>query len=550
MGSAALFAELAYAVLNMSALPVYVSLSLKEGEWWGLIFSVFLLTEALSRPWFGALGDRIGRKPLMMAGPVITAVTAYLTIIYHGPHVIIWLVALRSLDGLGSGALWPSIFAAVGDVVDEKHRTMAMSVLNVTYMSGLALGFLMGGLVNDMFHTRMASFYLVPVLLITSVLITAIFIPRKIGAHHPEPMHGEPLEVPKLEEPTEFKVSNLFRSFKQVPEMIMLACVVGLGTGMLMPIVKLYAMQHLGMSETQLGIMVAPAAAVMGLAAIPLGRLGDKYGKCSAICWGIFGCAAAMWVLALFRNILLAGMSGVVLGLGFTVAFPAWMALVSTVTSSERRGEVLGAVGMVQGLAAIVGTVVGGYIYAKDWFSLPRLGVVNYNVPFWLSAILLTGGAVVAFTRIYGRYCKCDTRNVIRPWHQKMVVWGSVVGFIVLACWIGYRYTQPVPPDRVAWQWVQQLTRNKPEKAMKFTAPESGRWDPQETAHAAARRFYSWHHDRNAVYVVPPAESITKSHAVVPVRFDFANKKSRVERVVLCKQKSGEWLVCGLHPEK
>lgn len=550
MGFAALLAELAYAVLNLSALPVYVSITLKQGAWWGIIYSIFLLTEALSRPWFGALGDRIGRKPLMIAGPAITSVTAYLTIAYHGPYVVVWLMALRALDGLGSGALWPSVFAAIGDVVDEKHRTAAMSVLNVTYMSGLALGFLMGGLANDMFHTRLASFYLVPILLVSALLIIAIFLPRRIGAHHPEPIHGELMEVPTLEEPTEFKAAHLFRSFKMVPEMILLACVVFLGTGMLIPIVKLYAMQHLGLSETQLGVVIAPVAAVMGLAAIPLGRLGDKYGKCSAICWGILACALSMWVLALFRSITLAGIAGIVIGLGFTIAFPAWMALVSTVTSSERRGEVLGAVGMAQGLAAIVGTVIGGYIYDKEWVSFPRLGIINYNVPFWLSAILLTGGAIIAFTSIFNRYCKSETCNIVRPWHQKMVVWGSVAGFIALACWIGFRYTQPVPADRVAWQWVQQLARNKPEKAMKFTAPKSGGWDPEETTRAASRRFYYWQNVKDALYVVLPAESVTRSHAIVPVRFTFANKKSRIERVVLCKQKSREWLVCGLHPEK
>lgn len=550
MGFAAFFAELAYTVLNLSSLPMYVGVYLKQVDVLGVILSVFLLTEALSRPWFGALGDKIGRKPLLIAGPAITAVTAYLTIVYQGPYVVAWLIMLRAIDGLGSGALWPSIFAAIGDVVEEKHRTTAMSVLNVTYMSGLALGFLMGGIVNERFHSYTASFYLVTVLFVLSLLIMVVFLPKKIGAHHPKPMHGEPMEVPTLEEPTEFKVTHLFRSFKEIPELIVLACVVFFGTGLLMPIVKLYAVEHLGLSEKQFGLLVAPAAAVMGLTAVPLGRLGDKYGKCAAVCWGIFGSAVAMWVLALFRSIILAGMAGIVLGLGFTLAFPAWMALVSTVTSSNRRGEVLGAVGMAQGLAAILGASLGAYIYSKDFLSFPRLGVVNYNVPFWLSAILLSAGSVVAFSWMYSRYCGKDTTSIIKPWHRKMVTWGAFAGLVVLMGWVGYRYTLPVPPDRVAWQWVQQLVENEPKKAAEFTAPEAGRWDPETVTESTAKKYYSWHHDRHAVYVVLAPESKTRKHAVVPVRFRFPNREVRVERVALCKQESGEWLVCGLHEEK
>ena len=130
LASAALLAELAYAILNLSAMPVYVTYGLKRGPAVGLVMSTFLLTEALARPAFGALGDRIGRKPLLMAGPAVTAITSYLTIELHGPYVLYALIGLRAIDGLGSGAFLPSAFAAVGDIIEEKNRSAAMSVLN------------------------------------------------------------------------------------------------------------------------------------------------------------------------------------------------------------------------------------------------------------------------------------------------------------------------------------------------------------------------------------------------------------------------------------
>ena len=306
--------------------------------------------------------------------------------------------------------MWPTAFATIGDIVPEENRSAAMSMLNVTYMSGLALGFLMGGVANEHFSNKWvlgvyirpytASFYLVSILLALSVAVMLVFLPRKIGVGHPRGPggHAQHMELTTHDEPTAFKLSTLSRSFKEVPDMLVLACVTFLGMGLLMPILKLYAVEHLGMSETQFGGAVAPIAAAMGIFAVPLGRLGDRFGKCSALSWGLLGSAAAMWMLALVRSQLVAALAGIIIGLGFTVAFPAWMALVASATDSTRRGEVLGAVGMAQGLAAIVGTILGAFIYHSDSLSFPRLGVEYYNVPFWFSAILLSAGTVIAFT--------------------------------------------------------------------------------------------------------------------------------------------------------
>lgn len=547
LGLAALLAELAYAILNLSALPVYVNYSLHEGQWWGLIYGTFLLLEAGSRPALGALSDKYGRKPFLIAGPMITAVTSYLTILVQGPLTVPMLVGLRAIDGLGSGALWPTAFATIGDIVDDEHRSAAMSMLNVTYMGGLALGFLMGGAANDIFGTRTASFYLVSILLGLAVLVLALFFPSHAGKPHHATLHGEGLEMPLMDEPAGSKFSGLTRSFRAVPDMIVLACVTFIGMGMLTPIIKLYAMDHLGLSETGFGVLVAPVAAAMGIAAVPLGHFGDKYGKCFAVCWGLFASAIAMWVLALFRSIILAGAAGVVIGLGFTVAFPAWNALVLAVTRPERRGEVIGAVGMAQGLAAWVGTLLGPMIYNSDLLSFPRLGVVNYNVPFWICAILLTFSTIITFTWVRGCHCQRDPGASVTKRQQRIVVSAAVIGLMALGSWIGWRYTLPVPPDRVAWGWVQQLVRGRPDKALKFVlAKGSGGWNGERISREAASEFSGWRKKREAHYVVKEARLEGQNRASVDVVFTLSGKEVRTEVVFLERLDSGEWKVAGL----
>jgi len=82
------------------------------------------------------------------------------------------------------------------------------------------------------------------------------------------------------------------------------------------------------------------------------------------------------------------------LGIGFLIAMPAWLALVSDLTSSANRGQVLGAVGMAQGFGAILGAVAAGYLY--DGF--PRIpGIDPHVAPFALSAAMLTAAAALTF---------------------------------------------------------------------------------------------------------------------------------------------------------
>lgn len=535
---AALLAELAYAILNLSAMPMYVKMSLNKGSMLGVIISTFLLTEAVSRPVFGALGDKIGRKPLLIVGPLMTAFTAYLT---AHTHSVAWLVGLRVIDGFGSGALWPTAYATIGDIVDEEHSSAAMSILNVTYMGGLALAFVLGGSVNQLFSSYTASFYLVTVMLIMTVMVLMISFPGKIAKHTPTKKASD------MEEHVPVRLGTLLRSFKEVPDMVVLACVSFLGMGMLTPIVKLYGVEHLHLSEFQFGVAVAPIALAMGVLAVPLGRFSDHYGKNMTLCWSLFGCSLAMFAIALFRNWAVAGVAGIVIGIGFTAAFPAWNALVVSATSSERRGEVLGTVGMAQGLAAIVGAVIGSYLYNNDFLSLPRLGIVNYNLPFWLSGIFLYAGTIVAFTWVFARHGHKDPMRTVEEWHRKSVVIAGIVGIIVLTAWVGYRYTQPIPADRVAWEYVQQLVRNRPETALKYAKCDLNiRKKTDSLTYKAAKIYSGWAIRKKAHYEVFPADVISSNRAEVKVLFRFPGRKSVKEKITLCRGADMEWRVCGI----
>ena len=379
LGVIALLAELGYATLNQSALQPYVAYELGLGaKWVSWTLAVFLLVEALFRPIMGAIGDRIGRKPLLIAGPIASCVSALLIVRMTDPGAIL---VVRVLDGFGAAAIWPTAFALVGDTVESENRSLAMSVLNVTYMIGIALGPLLGGAVNDLTGSERAAFYPIAILFALTTLVALLALPKS-RPHKRE--DGE----------QEYHLSDLAASLRAIPHMLAMVFLAFCAVGLLIPIVKLYAMDDLKLTETGYGVLLLPAAAVLAALAIPLGRLGDGWGRTQAVRLGVSVAAAAMWLVASTAYLPALALGGSLLGVGFLIAMPAWLALISELAPTATRGRIMGAVGMSQGLGAITGSVLGGYLYDG---SLSLSGAAPHVAPFALSAALLTLTAFLTF---------------------------------------------------------------------------------------------------------------------------------------------------------
>jgi DHA1 family multidrug resistance protein-like MFS transporter len=380
------FAELGYVTLNISAMPVYLRDTIGLGESTvTAVGSMFLLTEAIFRAPMGMLSDRLGRRRLMLVGPSLTVFTALATVLVHHP---VWFLLLRALDGIGAAMLWPAAYAAIGDTVPPERRSWAMSFLNMTYMSGIALGPLAGGLANDLTGAKTASFYLVAGLFAIAVLIIWRFYPRD---HHEAHAHANP-------EKGEFSLRAFFGAVRLVPGHLLLAFVVFFGTGLVMLLVKLYAMDEFQISETVFGLGLVFPALLIGALSVPIGHWSDRIGHIPSVRLGLAGGALVMWAIVLPAKphpllVLLAAGVG---ALSFVLALAAWMAELSEVYP-ERRGIVLGAAGTAQGIGSILGALLGGVLYEHVSLTLGDWHIPSHRVPFIGCALMLTLGVLLSF---------------------------------------------------------------------------------------------------------------------------------------------------------
>ena len=108
----------------------------------GNIMALAFLVAILVRPLIGRWMDEWGRRPVFLAGGVISIGTA---LGYQGIDALgAPLLGLRVTHGIAVGALFSVLFTIAADVVPEERRAQGLALFGVSGMLPLALGGLMG----------------------------------------------------------------------------------------------------------------------------------------------------------------------------------------------------------------------------------------------------------------------------------------------------------------------------------------------------------------------------------------------------------------------
>ncbi|MEI6378416.1 MAG: MFS transporter [Candidatus Falkowbacteria bacterium] len=110
-----------------------------------LLFSVYSLCSFFSAPFLGALSDKYGRRPVLIASIVSTAIGWLVFALANS----LWLLFLgRIIDGLAAGN-FSTAQSALSDLAkDEKERAVNLGLAGALFGIGFILGPLLGGLLG------------------------------------------------------------------------------------------------------------------------------------------------------------------------------------------------------------------------------------------------------------------------------------------------------------------------------------------------------------------------------------------------------------------
>jgi MFS transporter, DHA2 family, multidrug resistance protein len=138
---------------------------------YGFVLAGFLVT-------MGTLGDRIGRRRLLLIGALLfglaSAAAAY------APSAEL-LIAARVFMGLAGAMVMPTTLALITDLFpDARQRGLAIAVWSSCFMAGGAVGPVFGGVLLEWFWWGSAFLMGVPVMVMLLVLAPLVLPERKV----------------------------------------------------------------------------------------------------------------------------------------------------------------------------------------------------------------------------------------------------------------------------------------------------------------------------------------------------------------------------------
>jgi EmrB/QacA subfamily drug resistance transporter len=138
-----------------------------------LVFAGLLFT-------FGVVGDRIGRKRVLMAGLIVFGLGSLFSAYSHSPDQ---LIAARAVMGLGGAAVMPQTLSIIANVFEARERARAIGIWTSAVGIGVAIGPVLGGVLLTHFWWGSVFLINVPVTIVGAVA-ALILIPESRNPEH------------------------------------------------------------------------------------------------------------------------------------------------------------------------------------------------------------------------------------------------------------------------------------------------------------------------------------------------------------------------------
>ena len=332
----------------------------------GVIAAAYYVgTFAASSP-MGALADRIGRKPVLVAGVSLYALATGLFLTTTEPG---WFIVFRFLEGVGAGAVMPAGQAFVADITGESSRSRAYGWLTSAQFGGLVAGpalamplYALGG-----GHGNRGFYYIFVVTSILAALAAlALFVTLR-EPHHVFTMRTDGVRRP----PYRTLVTRPLGAF------LVVAATANFAMGAWQVIWSLW-LRRLGASMDFVGLTFIVFSVPMLLSFLG-GRLADRGNRYRimyigfgvvAMCWMVYGSTHDLAVLLVFCA---------VEGFAYALALPAKQAFLVMTSPARWLGSVQGLESSAMNVAAFVGTVTAPFLYGRiSGYTITLGGLVAF----------------------------------------------------------------------------------------------------------------------------------------------------------------------------
>jgi MFS family permease len=356
----------------------------------------FGITKALTNLAAGALSDRYGRKPVLVAGWLIGLPVPLLLI--WAPSWG-WIIAANVLLGINQGLTWSTTIVMKIDLVGPARRGLAMGFNEAAGYLAVAVTGLATGWLAAQYGLRPAPFLLGLAFAALGLGLSAIFVKETHGHAKREAQTHTPRNVEHHDQLTGRQIFTLtsFRE-KALSAASQAGLVNNLNDGLawgLYPI--LFANSGLGVAR--IGVLVAIYPAVWGAGQMLTGWLSDRWGRKWLIASGMLLQAVGIAMVAAGTGFTPWAIAAVLTGAGTAMVYPTLLAVIGDVAHPTWRARAVGAYRLWRDSGYAIGALIAG-------ITADALGI---RAAIWLVAAITAASGIIVAVRMY------ETRHPVTP---------------------------------------------------------------------------------------------------------------------------------------
>ncbi len=132
------------------------------------VFSIYMLSSALTTPIFGKLADLFSKRRLMLVGIGIFLIGS---ILCGAARSMEMMIAARAIQGLGGGAIYALSFIIVGILYPAEQRARMQGIISGIWGLASIIGPLGGGIIVENWSWRWVFFVNIPLIAVATALI-------------------------------------------------------------------------------------------------------------------------------------------------------------------------------------------------------------------------------------------------------------------------------------------------------------------------------------------------------------------------------------------
>ncbi|MEO9176776.1 MAG: MFS transporter [Gaiellales bacterium] len=371
------FSTIVAMTMLLPYLPLYVEHLGVHGHaaierWSGVAYGATFLSAALTAPLWGRLGDRYGRKPMLMRASLGMAIAMSLIGLAQNVEQ---LVLLRLLTGLLGGYSSGSTIIVAAQT-PRARSAWALGVLSTGVLAGTVVGPLIGGFAPGLVGVR-TSFLVAGGVIFVAFLLTTFGL-REDRTPGRARANGEAV-----------RSASWLPGGRPVALLLVTASLLMFATLSLEPIVTVYigqldpGTQHVAALA---GIVIAIGALGSIVSAPRVGRLADRLGHQRVITACLSVAAVTLALQSLVENVWQLAALRLAMGLALGGLLPTITAAIRHAVPDGVVGRALGLSVSAQYIGQVLGPLLGGLV----------AGAFGIRVVFLATAVVLAGGALLS----------------------------------------------------------------------------------------------------------------------------------------------------------